>query len=330
MTRLKTNLNFCLGLGTLLLLAGCASEPKEFEYKNLTEEVEAIKADGGIYKVGNPYTVMVQSYTPREDYGYVETGMASWYGNDFHNQRTATGETEDMRAVTAAHGTLPLPSIVRVTNLENGRSIIARVNDRGPYVKNRIIDLSEKGAELLGYKNKGTTKVKVEVLERKSRAIQENMLSPSNSSATYGNQTIPYSNTQTAMAAAPAAGTAAAKPAAKPAKYEISTSQQHQPHKCTSENSQASNATAAVIEPESAVEVPFFVQVGAFADYDKARQMADNMKRFGNVSIYEAYLSKNGVYRVRLGAYPNRGEAMKILDRVLDYGHSDVTIVEKD
>ena len=74
MTRLKTNLNFCLGLGTLLLLAGCASEPKEFEYKNLTEEVEAIKADGGIYKVGNPYTVMGQSYTPREDYGYVETG----------------------------------------------------------------------------------------------------------------------------------------------------------------------------------------------------------------------------------------------------------------
>lgn len=155
MTRLKTNLNFCLGLGTLLLLAGCASEPKEFEYKNLTEEVEAIKADGGIYKVGNPYTVMGQSYTPREDYGYVETGMASWYGDDFHNKRTANGETYDMRAVTAAHRTLPLPSIVRVTNLENGRSIIARVNDRGPYVKNRIIDLSEKGAELLGYKNKG-------------------------------------------------------------------------------------------------------------------------------------------------------------------------------
>lgn len=138
MTRLKTNLNFCLGLGTLLLLAGCASEPKEFEYKNLTEEVEAIKADGGIYKVGNPYTVMGQSYTPREDYGYVETGMASWYGDDFHNKRTANGETYDMRAVTAAHRTLPLPSIVRVTNLENGRSIIARVNDRGPYVKTAL------------------------------------------------------------------------------------------------------------------------------------------------------------------------------------------------
>lgn len=156
------------------------------------------------------------------------------------------------------------------------------------------------------------------------------MLSPSNSSATYGNQAIPYSNTQTAMAAAPAAGTAAAKPAAKPAKYEISTSQQRQPLKYTSEISLASNASAAAVNvPESAGEGPFFVQVGAFADYDKARQMADNMKRFGNVSIYEAYLSKNGVYRVRLGAYPNRGEAMKILDRVLDYGHSDVTIVEK-
>ena len=151
MTRLKTNLNFCLGLGTLLLLAGCASEPKEFEYKNLTEEVEAIKADGGIYKVGNPYTVMGQSYTPREDYGYVETGMASWYGNDFHNKRTANGETYDMRAVTAAHRTLPLPSIVRVTNLENGRSIIARVNDQET-IKNLVASgmgisiISEKAA----------------------------------------------------------------------------------------------------------------------------------------------------------------------------------------
>ena len=161
---------------------------------------------------------------------------------------------------------------------EDELQIIARVNDRGPYVKNRIIDLSEKGAELLGYKNKGTTKVKVEVLERESRAIKEAMLSPSNSSATYGNQTIPYSNTQTAMAAAPAAGTAAAKPAAKPAKYEISTSQQRQPLKYTSEISLASNASAAAVNvPESAGEGPFFVQVGAFADYDKARQMADNM-----------------------------------------------------
>ena len=124
--KLKLPRRLCLGLSALLLLAGCASEPKEFAYKNLPEEVAAIKADGGVYKVGKPYTVLGQSYTPREDYDYVETGMASWYGDDFHNKRTANGEIYDMRAITAAHRTLPLPSIVRVTNLENGKSIIAR------------------------------------------------------------------------------------------------------------------------------------------------------------------------------------------------------------
>ena len=319
MTTLKRILQepakMCLGLSLLALLAACASEPKEFEYKNLSEEVAAIKADGGIYKVGKPYTVLGQSYTPTEDYDYEETGMASWYGDDFHNKRTANGETYDMRAVTAAHRTLPLPSVVRVTNLENGKSIIARVNDRGPYVKNRIIDLSEKGAELLGYKNKGTAKVKVEILENESRAIKEAMLSSNNTSATYGNKMIPYTNSQKATAAA-----------APSARYEISTSARR-PLQYTSEISLAANTSAPVSIPSAPDEGPYFVQVGAFADYDKAKQMASNMKRFGNVSIYEAYLSKNGVYRVRLGAYANRDEAMKILDRVLEYGHSDVTLV---
>lgn len=319
MTILK-RYKFQLGFCALLLLSGCASEPKEFEYKNLQEEVTAIKEDGGVYKVGNPYTVLGQSYTPREDYDYEEVGMASWYGDDFHNKRTANGETYDMRAVTAAHRTLPLPSIVRVTNLENGKSIIARVNDRGPYVKNRIIDLSEKGAELLGYKNKGTAKVKVEILERESRAIKEAMLSPNNSSKTYGNKTIPYSNTQ---------AVSTAQASSSNTKYEISTSARR-PLQYTSEITLASNTDTRVNIPNNTEEGPYFVQVGAFADYDKAKQMADNMKRFGNVSIYEAYLSKNGVYRVRLGAYQSKAEAMKILDRVLDYGHSDVTIVEKE
>ena len=315
--KLKLPRRLCLGLSALLLLAGCASEPKEFAYKNLPEEVAAIKADGGVYKVGKPYTVLGQSYTPREDYDYVETGMASWYGDDFHNKRTANGEIYDMRAITAAHRTLPLPSIVRVTNLENGKSIIARVNDRGPYVKNRIIDLSEKGAELLGYKNKGVAKVKVEILERESRAIKEAMLSPDNSSKTYGDKLIPYSNRQTVQASA------------APVRYEISRTNGRQPLKYTSEISLGANTSAAVNIPSAPSEGPYFVQVGAFADYDKAKRMAADMKRFGNVSIYEAYLSREGVYRVRLGAYADRGDAVKIMDRVLDYGHSDVTIVSE-
>jgi len=301
----RLNKKFLLGFGALLMLAGCSSEPKEFQFKNLKQEVQAIKADGGVYKVGNPYTVLGQSYTPKEDYGYSETGTASWYGDDFHNKRTANGETYNMHAITAAHRTLPLPSIVRVTNLENGKSIIARVNDRGPYVKNRIIDVSQKGAELLGYKNKGTAKVKVEILAKESRALKNALLAKNDSDLKSASAPL-----TTASATA----------------YEISNTPST-PLKYTSEITLASNAKAPVALPENSGDGPFFVQVGAFADYDKAKMMADNMKRFGNVSIYEAYLSKNGVYRVRLGAYSNRGEALKILDRVLDYGHADVTLV---
>lgn len=289
-----------LGFTALLLLAGCSSTSRNYDYADLAEEVSSIKSDGGVYKVGNTYTALGQTYTPREDYNYVETGMASWYGSDFHNKRTANGEKYDMRAITAAHRTLPLPSIVRVTNLENGKSIIARVNDRGPYVKNRIIDLSEKGAELLGYKMQGTARVKVEVMEKESRAIKEAMLSNNNKSS-ITNAKNNYGVTS--------GGTATVTTAVAANQAPMSVSQQ--------------------IAIDTPIETgTFFVQVGAFSDLEKAKQMASNMQRFGNVSIHEAYLSKDGIYRVRLGAYHTRDEALQILDRVLDYGHADVTIIE--
>ena len=297
----KLNLRLTSSILSFLLLLGCASDNKPFQYENLTQEVKAIKADGGFYKVGNPYTVMGQSYTPKEDYNYSEVGMASWYGDDFHNKRTANGETYDMRAITAAHRTLPLPSIVRVTNLENGKSIIARVNDRGPYVKNRIIDVSQKGAELLGYRQNGIAKVKVEVLEKESKAIKEAMLSKNSTSKTYNNA-INYSLVQNTNSTP---------------KY---TAEITVP---------TSNVSAQTIKNNTPpASGNFFVQVGAFSDYNKAKEIAQSMKRFGNVSIYEAYLSKDGVYRVRLGAYQSRNEAMQILDRLIDYGHADVTIVQ--
>lgn len=284
-------LNFC----AVLMLTSCASQPNDLNYANLSDEVEAIKEDGGYYKVGKTYTVLGQTYTPKEDYSYSETGIASWYGDDFHDKRTANGETYNMRAITAAHRTLPLPSIVKVTNLENGKSIIARVNDRGPYVKNRIIDVSEKGAELLGYKNKGTAKVKVEILAEASKALKEAMLSDNNQSKTYADA-LPTNKISTTPASATTIN--------KPLKL-------------------AENTTIQPVETG-----PFFVQVGAFSDYEKAQSLADSMKRFGNVSIFEAYLSKDGIYRVRLGAYNSRNEALKILDRLLDYGHSDVSIIQ--
>ena len=298
--KMKVNFNVFTSLALIMMVAGCAQKQKEFQYENLSQEVEAIKGDGGYYKVGKPYKVMGQYYTPEEDYNYSEVGMASWYGDDFHNKKTANGETYDMRAITAAHRTLPLPSIVKVTNLENGRSIIARVNDRGPYVKNRIIDVSQKGAELLGYRNKGTAKVKVEILERESRAIKEAMLSNSNKASGF-NEAI---------------------------KYEVSLNTENKDFEPKAEISVTDNKEV-IKKLEAPIEKgEFFVQVGAFSDYGKAKEVANSMKRFGNVSIFEAYLSKDGVYRVRLGAYQSRGEALQILDRVLDYGHADVSIVK--
>ena len=121
---------------------------------------------GGVYRVGKPYTVAGREYVPQEDVNYSATGLASWYGEDFHGRYTANGEVFDMNSISAAHPTLPLPSYARVTNLANHRSIVVRVNDRGPYVGDRVIDLSVKAATLLGFYGHGLAKVKVEYVGR--------------------------------------------------------------------------------------------------------------------------------------------------------------------
>jgi rare lipoprotein A len=113
------------------------------------------------YKLGQPYRIANVWYVPREEPGYDRTGTASWYGADFHGRLTANGETYNMNALTAAHPTLPLPSYVTVTNLANNRTILVRVNDRGPYVGGRLIDLSKAAAHALGYETSGTAGVRV-------------------------------------------------------------------------------------------------------------------------------------------------------------------------
>jgi len=124
---------------------------------NLTSE----EKNQAHYKVGNPYRVSGKWYYPKENPNYNEVGIASWYGSEFHDRLTANGELFDKNEVSAAHKTLPMPSIVRVKNLENGKSLLIRVNDRGPFVSDRIIDLSEEAAKRLGVYEKGTAKVRV-------------------------------------------------------------------------------------------------------------------------------------------------------------------------
>ena len=123
---------------------------------------EPVPKGGGTYRVGKPYQVAGRTYVPEDNRDYRAEGVASWYGHDFHGRLTANGEVFDMESITAAHPTLPMPSYVRVTNLENGRSIVARVNDRGPYHGNRVIDVSIKTAQLLGFQTSGIGRVRVE------------------------------------------------------------------------------------------------------------------------------------------------------------------------
>jgi len=127
---------------------------------------EAVPKGGGTYRIGKPYTVAGRVYVPEEDPNYRAEGMASWYGDDFHGRLTANGEVFDMTSLTAAHPTLPIPSYARVTNVRNGKSLIVRVNDRGPYHGNRLIDVSNKAAELLEFKSNGVAKVRVEYVGR--------------------------------------------------------------------------------------------------------------------------------------------------------------------
>src|SRR6201996_5310117 len=162
-------------VGMCLALANCASSGKfaridpKYGVSSSPRVVafgDPVPKGGGTYRVGKPYTVGGRVYVPEEDVNYREEGLASWYGDDFHGRQTANGEAFDMDGLSAAHPTLPMPSYARVTNLSNGRSLIVRVNDRGPYHGNRIIDVSSRAADLLGFRSSGTAWVKVEYVAR--------------------------------------------------------------------------------------------------------------------------------------------------------------------
>src|SRR5579859_7232797 len=157
-------------LATGLLLSGCGGNQRSAPDSYQVKDTAQAPATGG-YKVGKPYQINGVWYYPSEDFSYDETGIASWYGPDFHGKYTANGDVFDQNGVTAAHRTLPMPSIVKVTNLENGRSIEVKVNDRGPFAHGRILDLSKHAAELLGMDMQGTARVRVQIMADESRAL---------------------------------------------------------------------------------------------------------------------------------------------------------------
>jgi rare lipoprotein A len=208
-----------------LLLAGCASSPQ------VTSEPGYRGGHGiGYYRVGSPYKISGVWYYPAVDYNYDTTGIASWYGEQFEGRLTANGEIFDLNQLTAAHTTLPMPSIVQVSNLENGRSLQLRVNDRGPFVDGRLIDVSRRAAQLLGFEGQGTTLVRVKVLKEESIAAAEEAMQNSGQilvadagavAAAPTMQTTPrvaHAAPSPAAAPAPAAIAAAPPPASAPQK----------------------------------------------------------------------------------------------------------------
>ena len=188
LTRIYVSLHapLCVAFGALSMLAACSSTDPVRTVANtspvspvspspispppasvrIADQGEPIRKGSGYYKVGQPYTINGQTYVPAVDPKYRAEGIASWYGPDFHGKETANGEIYDMHGISAAHKTMPIPSYARVTNLENGRSIVVRVNDRGPFVGDRVIDLSVGTAKALDTYARGLGRVRVEYVGR--------------------------------------------------------------------------------------------------------------------------------------------------------------------
>ena len=156
---------------TCLLLTITSCTPSL--YSRLSKDDRGNTHYKGSYKIGETYSKKGMEYTPKQNIHYDQIGLASWYGSKhgFHGKKTANGDKYNKSLLTAAHPTLPMPSLVKVTNLKNHKSLILMVNDRGPFSKKRIIDVSEKAADLLGFKHHGVTKVRVQYLASETQEL---------------------------------------------------------------------------------------------------------------------------------------------------------------
>jgi rare lipoprotein A len=274
------------------------------------------------YKVGAPYQIDGVWYYPTVDYNYDETGVASWYGPDFDGKATALGDIYDMNDLTAAHRTLPMPSMVRVTNLDNGRVLALKVNDRGPYARGRIIDVSRRGAQLLGFDGNGTARVRVQIMAEESRqmAAQAQAGQPI---ALQPGEARPQAAPTTAVVAQPLAplpgvATVAARPAApKPAPAAA----------------QPALAAAAPIVPDGRVgQVPvhatqLYIQAGAFTNQSNATKLRARLSPLGSTTITPISVDGQRFYRVRLGPIATVEQADAMLDRVVGTGVAQARIV---
>lgn len=302
----------------------------------------------GKYKIGKPYHVEGQWYYPAVDYAYDETGVASWYGADFHGKRTANGEKFNMHKVSAAHKTLPLPSVVRVINLENGRSLTIRINDRGPFVRGRIIDLSKRAAELLGFADKGTAMVRVQILAEVSRraALQvgagdlpdfEPPPPKAAPSVAVAVEALPQTDNAASSPAGNSSGDVslgAINPATPPfdgmtgAGGGASDSAASQPAESPTFRPEPDVAGEKVTVVPVATQPQIFIQAGAFASYNNANRVRARLSVLGTeVSITQVYVINRPLFRVRLGPLVSVADADRTLAQVIAVGIPEARII---
>jgi len=330
MLRFKRYFLIGLTVAALAAVSGCAETELVVHAAKQVGQPPAPAEGAAGYKVGAPYQVAGVWYYPKADYAYRETGIASWYGPGFHGRFTANGETYDQNALTGAHRTLPMPSIVRVTNLENGRSVKVRINDRGPFKNGRIIDLSRRAADLLGFTERGTAKVRVEIVEDESRRLAAAALSQEAAeNAPEPAPMVPVESrplsaegslVEPTEASNPAASQTAAVPAVAPPPE------------------QAAAPVVAIARPEvpapdgQVTTVPvtpsrIYVQAGAFTRFDNANRLRAELSGLGSAKISAVMVEDRQFFRVRFGPIGSVEDADRLLDLLIANGHDDARVV---
>lgn len=357
-----------LGLSLLLLQACAGSSAPSYEISpDSAYDRDMEGKSTGAFKIGNPYRVDGRWYKPKETYRFRQTGVASWYGPNFHGKLTANGEVYDQNALTAAHKTLQLPSIIRVTNLKNGRSVIVRVNDRGPFSKGRVLDMSRKGAEVLQYINQGTTRVQIEMLEKESRVVArmakqgrsvdgvEIALNQGKSVESFFNMERPVVPSQPSIALEEPPVQLAQNQAVTPPSVQADSSD-IQPVSLTAadlnvrslESITANTAQVAPVQVQSApinaptvqavqapanVNVPavvpggYYVQAGSFSSLSNASAYAQRLKQFGQADVYPGQINDKLFYRVRLGPVNSVEQADQLLSGLHQAGETHSMII---
>ena len=254
--------------------------------------------DNPTYKVGNPYKINGKWYYPAIDYEYDEVGYASWYCPGFHGKKTANGEIFNQNKISASHRTLPLPSIVKVTNLENGKVLsFVRVNDRGPFARNRIIDLSKEAAKELGFVNKGVTKVRVEILEDESRKFVNKLIQTKNKAKAAKVQNIEKKNLT-------------------PTTEDFKNDEINKTKKVKNDTDQN------FVLKDNQVAI----QVGAFSDHRNAKSLLEKLSEF-KAYIKREFVENKYIYRVRIGPIKNINLANQIQEKLFQLGYTSSHLV---